>query len=105
MAAIRYGLDGGTTADRILSLLHNLYFLSALVLYAGLAVLWVWILSFHAARARLSLRGIGFRGHATACGHLFGEAVLPRFRLRLDPLRPFSRCGLTELNPNSFIVC
>jgi drug/metabolite transporter (DMT)-like permease len=46
LAAIRYGLAGGTAPERILGLLQNLYLLSALVLYAGLAVLWVWILSF-----------------------------------------------------------
>ncbi len=50
MAAIRYGLADGTTTERILNLLYNLYFLSALALYAGLAILWVWIsisLHFH----------------------------------------------------------
>jgi len=45
-AALRYGAVGGDTSERLLGLLHNVYFLLAVLLYAGLSVLWVWLLSF-----------------------------------------------------------
>ena len=45
-AALRYGAAGGDTSERLLGLLHNVYFLLAVLLYAGLSVLWVWLLSF-----------------------------------------------------------
>lgn len=32
--------------ERLLSLAHNTYFLGAVLLYGGLSVLWVWILTF-----------------------------------------------------------
>jgi drug/metabolite transporter (DMT)-like permease len=34
------------TSERLFGLLHNVYFLVAVLLYAGLSVLWVWLLSF-----------------------------------------------------------
>ena len=46
MAANSYGTANVGTGERLLALFCNLYFLSALVLYAGFAHLWVWILSF-----------------------------------------------------------
>jgi drug/metabolite transporter (DMT)-like permease len=45
MAAIRYAADG-PVGERLLGLIQNAYFLAALLLYAGFAVLWVWILSY-----------------------------------------------------------
>ena len=47
MAANSYGTANVGTGERLLALFCNLYFLSALVLYAGFALLWVWILVSH----------------------------------------------------------
>jgi drug/metabolite transporter (DMT)-like permease len=44
-AALRIG-SSGTVTERIFALLHNWLFVLALLLYFGLAVVWVWILSF-----------------------------------------------------------
>lgn len=44
-AALRY-LPDGPTADRVLSLVLNAYFLGAVALYVALTVLWVWLLTF-----------------------------------------------------------
>jgi drug/metabolite transporter (DMT)-like permease len=45
MAALR-GAGDGPLAERIAGFLLNGYFFVALILYAALTVLWVWILSF-----------------------------------------------------------
>ena len=43
---MRPAIAHGTTVERLLGLLQNIPFLLALLLYAGFAILWVWILSF-----------------------------------------------------------
>ena len=55
------GAGDGPLAERIAGFLLNGYFFVALILYAALTVLWVWILSFTRPRApirssRLHLR-------------------------------------------------
>ena len=50
MAALR-GAGDGPLAERIAGFLLNGYFFDALILYAALTVLWVWILSFTGSRA------------------------------------------------------
>jgi drug/metabolite transporter (DMT)-like permease len=45
LAAVRAGSEG-PLSERALSLLQNPFFLAAFFLYGGLAVLWVWILTF-----------------------------------------------------------
>jgi drug/metabolite transporter (DMT)-like permease len=45
MAAMR-GATGGTLGTRIAGAVLNGYFVTAVILYAALSVLWVWILSF-----------------------------------------------------------
>jgi drug/metabolite transporter (DMT)-like permease len=44
-ASFRLAGDAPLT-ERLVALVHNGYFLAALVLYFALAVLWVWVLSF-----------------------------------------------------------
>ena len=44
-AALRY-IPDGPMGERLLSLVANAYFLGAVVLYGGLTVLWVWVLTF-----------------------------------------------------------
>ena len=60
----------GPLAERIAGFLLNGYFFVALILYARLTVLWVWILSYPAL-ARLSAPRACIRAHASAW--------LPRF--------------------------
>ena len=45
-AAAMRGAGAGSLTERIAGSLFNGYFIVALVLYAALTVLWVWILSF-----------------------------------------------------------
>lgn len=45
LAALRFPA-GAPWSERLLGLLHNGYFLTAVLLYAALSVLWVWVLSF-----------------------------------------------------------
>jgi drug/metabolite transporter (DMT)-like permease len=75
MAAIRSGAADGTAGERLLSLLHNLYFLSALALYAGFAVLWVWILSFTPLSRAYPFVALAFALTPLLAGSLFGETI------------------------------
>ena len=63
------------SAERILGLLHNLYLLSALVLYAGFAVLWVWILSFTPLSRAYPFVALAFALTPLLGALLFGEAM------------------------------
>ena len=81
MAAIRYGLADGTTTERILNLLYNLYFLSALALYAGLAILWVWILNFTPLSRAYPFVALAFALTPLLAALLFGEAMSLRLSL------------------------
>jgi drug/metabolite transporter (DMT)-like permease len=45
LAAARSAADA-PLGERLIGLLHNGFFLAALVFYAALALLWVWILTF-----------------------------------------------------------
>jgi hypothetical protein len=64
------GAGDGPLAERIAGFLLNGYFFAALILYAALTVLWVWILSF----TPLS-RAYPF----LACIRAHASAWLPRF--------------------------
>jgi len=75
MAAIRAGAADGTAGERLLGLLHNLYFLSALALYAGFAVLWVWILSFTPLSRAYPFVALAFALTPLLAGSLFGETI------------------------------
>jgi len=75
MAAIRSGAADGTAGERLLGLLHNLYFLSALALYAGFAVLWVWILSFTPLSRAYPFVALAFALTPLLAGSLFGETI------------------------------
>ena len=60
------GAGDGPLAERIAGFLLNGYFFVGLILYARLTVLWVWILSFTPALARLSVPRACIRAHASA---------------------------------------
>ena len=63
--ALRRAGDG-PLAERIAGFLLNGYFFVALILYAALTVLWVWILSFTKALAHLSVPRACICAHASA---------------------------------------
>jgi len=81
MAAIRYAAVDGTVAERLFGLLQNLHFLSALLLYAGFAILWVWILSFTPLSRAYPFVALAFAVTPLLGALLFGETVSWRFIL------------------------
>jgi drug/metabolite transporter (DMT)-like permease len=81
LAAIRFDPAGGTVGERVSSLMHNLYFLSAVVLYAGLSVLWVWILSFTPLSRAYPFVALAFALTPLLAAVLFGEVISLRSSL------------------------
>jgi drug/metabolite transporter (DMT)-like permease len=90
MAALRYGADGGSLAARLLGLATNFYFISALALYAGYAILWVWILSFIPLSRAYPFVALAFALTPLLAGFLFGDTI----SLRLVAGIVFILCGL-----------
>lgn len=90
MAASRYGLVDGTAAERVLSLLFNVYFLLAMALYAVFSVLWVWILSFTPLSRAYPFVALAFALTPLLGGLLFGEPISLRLVLGIV----FILCGL-----------
>ena len=83
MAANSYGTANVGTGERLLVLFCNLYFLSALVLYAGFALLWVWILIFTPLSRAYPFVALAFALTPLLAGSLFGEAISPRLIIGL----------------------
>jgi drug/metabolite transporter (DMT)-like permease len=79
-AAMRYASDG-TVADRLLSLLANPYFMAAVVLYVGLTVLWVWILTFTPLSRGYPFVALAFAVTPLLGGLVFGEPITGRLIL------------------------
>jgi len=77
LAAVR--LNGIGIADRLLSLMHNFYFVSALVLYGALSLLYVWILTFTPLSRAYPFVALAFALTPALAAWLFGEPV--SFRL------------------------
>jgi drug/metabolite transporter (DMT)-like permease len=67
----------------LLALFCNPYFLSALVLYAGLALLWVWILSFTPLSRAYPFVALAFALTPLLAGSLFGETISLRLIIGL----------------------
>src|SRR5499426_2732006 len=65
----------GTAGERLLALAHNLYFLSALVLYGALSVFWVWILTFTPLSRAYPFVALAFALTPALGAWLFDEAV------------------------------
>ena len=72
------GAGGGPLAERIAGFLLNGYFFVALILCAALTLLWIWILSFYPALARLSVPRACIRAHASASLLVFAEPLSMR---------------------------
>jgi drug/metabolite transporter (DMT)-like permease len=89
MAALRYVAEGGV-GERLLGLVCNIYFVTALVFYAGYAILWVWILSFTPLSRAYPFVALAFALTPLLGAMLFGETI--SFRLIVGLL--FILCGL-----------
>jgi drug/metabolite transporter (DMT)-like permease len=59
------------------------YFLSALVLYAGFALVWVWILSFTPLSRPYPFVALAFALTPLLAGSLFGETISLRLIIGL----------------------
>lgn len=79
MAAMRLVAADGSSGERLLGLLHNVYFLSALVFYGAFSILWVWILSFTPLSRAYPFVALAFAVTPLLGGMLFGETI--SFRL------------------------
>ena len=98
MAANSYAIADGGAGGRLWGLFYNLYFLSALVLYAGFALLWVWILSFTPLSRAYPFVALAF-AHTFACRFAVwrNDFAAPDHRPALDTRRSVFRIGLMEL--------
>ena len=89
MAALRYVAEGGV-GERLLGLVCNIYFVTALVFYAGYAILWVWILSFTPLSHAYPFVALAFALTPLLGAMLFGETISLQFIVGLL----FILCGL-----------
>ena len=78
--ALRY-IPDGPTGERLLSLVANGYFLAAIVLYGGLTVLWVWILTFTPLSRAYPFVALAFAITPLLGAFVFGEPIAMRLVL------------------------
>jgi drug/metabolite transporter (DMT)-like permease len=88
-AALRYASEA-PLGERLLSLVQNVYFLAAIVLYVVLTVLWVWILTFTPLSRAYPFVALAFAITPLLAGFVFGEAMTARLMLGIG----FILCGL-----------
>jgi drug/metabolite transporter (DMT)-like permease len=88
-AALRYASDA-PLGERLLSLVQNVYFLAAIVLYIALTVLWVWILTFTPLSRAYPFVALAFAITPLLAGFVFGEAMTARLMLGIGLIL----CGL-----------
>jgi drug/metabolite transporter (DMT)-like permease len=79
-AALRYASEA-PLGERLLSLVQNVYFLAAIVLYVALTVLWVWILTFTPLSRAYPFVALAFAMTPLLAGFAFGEAVTARLMI------------------------
>jgi drug/metabolite transporter (DMT)-like permease len=79
-AALRLPEQGGF-AERLLSLAHNGYFLAAIAAYLGLALVWLWVLSFTPLSRAYLFVALSFALVPLAAAVAFGEPLSGRFLL------------------------
>jgi len=79
-AALRLPAQSGF-AERLLSLAHNAYFLAALVAYIGLALVWLWVLTFTPLSRAYLFVALPFALVPLAATLVFGEPLSGRFLL------------------------
>lgn len=88
MAALRLPDDGG--GGRWVSLLHNGYFLAAVLLYGALSVFWVWVLSFTPLSRAYPFVAIAFALTPVLGGFFFAEPLSTRLLVGIAVVA----CGL-----------
>jgi drug/metabolite transporter (DMT)-like permease len=81
IAAMRPAIAQGTAVERLLGLSQNIPFLLALLLYAGFAVFWVWILSFTPLSRAYPFVALAFALTPLLGGLLFAEPISLRLLL------------------------
>jgi drug/metabolite transporter (DMT)-like permease len=79
-AALRYAADA-PLGERLLSLVQNAYFLAAIILYGGLTLLWVWLLTFTPLSRAYPFVALAFAITPLLGGLVFGEAITMRLLL------------------------
>jgi drug/metabolite transporter (DMT)-like permease len=79
-AALRY-IPDGPIGERLLGLVANAYFLGAVVLYGGLTVLWVWVLTFTPLSRAYPFVALAFAITPLIGGLVFGEPIALRLIL------------------------
>ena len=89
-AALRYGAAAGDTGQRLIGLLQDFYFLTAVALYALLAVFWVWVLSFTSLSRAYPFVALAFAFTPLLGGLIYGEVLSTRLLIGLA----FILCGL-----------
>ena len=89
LASLRSGA-AGSLWERLLGLAFNVYFIGALVLYGGFAILWVWILSFIPLSRAYPFVALAFALTPLLGGLLFEDTI----SLRLIAGIIFIMCGL-----------
>ena len=76
-AAIRSN-PGLSLGERLFELIQNRYFLSALVIYAGLSVLWIWILTITPLSRAYPFVALAFIVKSLVGSLLFNEEITIR---------------------------
>ena len=89
VAALRFA-GSAPLGDRVLALLQNWVFLLALALYLGLAVLWVWILSFTPLSRAYPFVALAFAITPVLASILFTEPMTIRLAIGIAVIL----CGL-----------
>ena len=79
-AALRY-IPDGSVGERFLRVVLNSYFLGAVVLYGGLTVLWVWILTFTPLSRAYPFVALAFAITPLLGAFVFGEPIAMRLVL------------------------
>jgi drug/metabolite transporter (DMT)-like permease len=74
-AALRLASPAASAGERILALFQNGYFLAALALYAALAILWVWVLSFTPLSRAYPFVALAFAVTPLLGGLVFDETI------------------------------
>ena len=69
---------GAALADRLLALFQSGYFIAALVLYFGLAIFWVWILTFTPLSRAYPFVALAFALTPLAAALFFAEPLTGR---------------------------
>lgn len=90
MAALRSPGATSSIGERLLGLVFNAYFITAVVLYAAYAVLWVWILTFIPLSRAYPFIALAFALTPLLSGLLFGDTISVRLMAGIF----FILCGL-----------